>query len=84
MNIQEERLKEIICLALDERVRIDACEHTEQHAFIAVLMERERRRQALFDAVQKQLVGWGVIALAGLIGNYVLTHIKIDLINYFR
>lgn len=73
-----EELELIIDRALDKRSRIDVEAHQEHHEFVRTLIEREHRRQVLWDEVLKQILGWGAIAAIGVLGNNILTHIRLD------
>jgi hypothetical protein len=79
--MNEERLAELLDEALNRRARVDAESHSAHHAFIQTLIERENRKQQLWDAVLKQLVGWGVVAVVAYIGAWVVDQLTID---FFR
>jgi hypothetical protein len=77
--LTEERLIEIMDEALEKRSRIDAESHAEHHAFIAALIEREHRKREMWEAIARQVLGWGAVAIAGAIGSVILKSLKVYL-----
>lgn len=45
--------------------------HKLEHDFIKILIEREKHRIAFYQDLEKQVIGWGIIALVGTIGAWV-------------
>lgn len=59
--------------ALDKR-RGEDTEHKSDHAFLRMLEERERRKDEMWEKVKTQVLGWGIIAVVGGIGAWLLNH----------
>jgi hypothetical protein len=51
-------------------------EHREHHEFISHWIERQRRKEEIFEKVKAQLAGWGVITMLGAIGYTVWEWLK--------
>lgn len=77
--MDEERFIELLESALDKRSRIDAKEHFEHHEFISSFIKRERIRTERWEEIQRQVLGWGAIALIGGIGTIIAKKIGIQL-----
>lgn len=82
--ITPEQIAVILEEVLERRAKIDTEIHLEHHEFIKAMIEREQRRQALWDAVQKQVFGWGAVALIGFLGDYIISHLKFDLTHLIK
>ncbi len=82
--ITPEQIALILEEVLEKRAKIDAEIHMEHHEFIRTLIEKEQRKQALWDAVQKQVFGWGAVALIGFLGDYILSHLKGDITHLIK
>lgn len=59
---------------------IDIESHRPHHEFIARWIERERRRDEMWEKIKVQVGGWAVIAFLGGIGlaawQFVKAHLK--------
>jgi len=77
--MSEDKLREIIRSELEDRSNIDINTHAEQHEFIATLIDEERRKQERWDAIQRQVLGWGIIAIVGSIGSLIAQKFGFDL-----
>lgn len=64
MSFTREDLVGAINEVLDQR-RGEDMEHKEHHAFINMLIEKERRRQDRREKIKTQLMGWGLITFLG-------------------
>ncbi len=69
--INETEFREIIRDELDLRSRIDVDEHDEHHAFIQSFIDRENRKQAIYQTVVTQVAGWGIVVILAWIGKTV-------------
>jgi hypothetical protein len=47
---------------LEKRRNVSQETHKEHHDFIQQWIDREKRRQELYEKVKAQVVGWGVIS----------------------
>lgn len=77
--ITEEKLKVIIESALEDRSRIDCQEHQHHHEFISEFIEQERMKRERWEQIQRQVLGWGIIAIAGTVGSIVARKFGVDL-----
>jgi len=66
--MSEEKLRHIIRDELASRSRIDCEVHDEHHRFIAEYIEECQARRERWEAIQRQVLGWGIIAVVGSIG----------------
>jgi hypothetical protein len=66
--IEEKRLIEIIEKALANRSRVDCEVHAEHHRFIAEWIEAQRIKNERWEDIQRQVLGWGLIAIIGTLG----------------
>lgn len=64
-------IKQAIEEVLNDRARIDATQHSEHHEYVALLIRREQQREERWEEIKRQVLGWGIIALAGSLGTYV-------------
>lgn len=71
MEPSVEAFREAIAQELDKRNRIDQETHKAHHDYVANLIECSRRRREIFDAVSKQVLGWGLLIALGFIGKAV-------------
>ena len=58
-NITKDDLKEIVDFAMERHL------HSDSHAFVQTLMEKERRKQELWDKAKAHVLGWGLVAVLG-------------------
>jgi len=58
-----------------DRRRGQEIEHKEHHAFVQKMIEREERKQEMWEKIKAQVLGWGVIALVGGIGTAVYNYL---------
>lgn len=65
-----------ITLAFEAFRSVPFEEHREHHEFIAMWIEREKRKIEMAEKVKAQLAGWGVITLLGGIGYAVWEWVK--------
>lgn len=70
-DIVEEKLQHII--------DIETKTHGKHHEYIQSQIDRNRRDEERWEKVKTQVLGWGVIAIAGWIGKLVL-----DAISHYR
>lgn len=61
----------IINEVLDSRREKDLS-HSEHHEFIERMIKKEERRQEIWDKVKAQVLGWGIVAIIGSIGAWIL------------
>ena len=74
---REEIIKEFN-KALDRR-RGEDIQHKEHHAFVSMLIEKERIKQQRLETIRRQVLGWGVIVLLSGIG-YAMYDYLVDAI----
>jgi len=67
----EEKIKNIIETALEERSRVDIATHSEHHEFIQRFIEEQDRKQEMWETIKSQVLGWGIIAIVGTLGTVV-------------
>lgn len=60
--------------ALDRR-RGEDIQHKEHHAFVSLMIEKERIKQQRWEAIRRQVLGWGVIVLLSGIGYAMYDHL---------
>lgn len=72
-GLTKDEMKSAIKEALVEH--LDPKSHKEHHDFIEAMVQKEQRKQEMWQKVKTQVVGWGVIAVIGSIGAYVINHI---------
>jgi|LakMenEpi03Aug12_release.lakeMendotaPanAssembly.Ray.scaffolds.fasta_scaffold25435_3 hypothetical protein len=82
--MDEKTLREILADVLEQHESVTAATHAEHHEFIRAMIAREKVKAERWEAIQKQVLGWGVIALIGAIGHAVSEHLKIDISTLFR
>lgn len=63
MELGKEELKEVLKEVLDERARIDADTHREDHEFIAEMRAQHAARKEWLDKVKKTALGAAVAFL---------------------
>lgn len=67
-----EKISVRVVQLLDQR-KPDHEQHNKEHAFIGILMEREKREQERWEMVKTHVAKWGVIALImSVFGGFVL------------
>lgn len=66
-----EAVRKALAEELDNRNRIDQETHKAHHDYVANLIECSRRRREIFDAVSKQVLGWGVVIALVFVGKAV-------------
>jgi hypothetical protein len=70
----QEQVRAGLNAVLDERARLDAETHREQHDYVRRLIERDHRRDERMEAIKRQTIGWLVIVVLGgalaVAGNY--------------
>lgn len=49
--------------------------HRLEHDFVKAMLERERLRADFYRDIKKQVFGWGIMAIAGFLGNWLITHL---------
>lgn len=57
--LTKEDLTEVIDLAMERHV------HSDSHLFVQTLMEKEKRRQELWEKAKAHVLGWGLVAVLG-------------------
>ena len=71
MDIDDEGIREL-ALALikevDEERRVSPQTHESHHDYIDTLIKKEENRTKFWEAVQKQVYGWGIIVVLSGIG----------------
>lgn len=58
---------------------IDTRQHHDDHEFIEILREREQRAQERWENIKTQLLGWGIVGIAGMIGTWAANKMGIHL-----
>lgn len=76
-----QQLKSVFAEVLNERRSIDAETHRKDHEFLHIMMEKEEKKIALVESTKKQVLGWAMIGVVGLIGYSLLEHLKTFLIK---
>lgn len=71
MQIDKTELVRVIDAALEKRSRIDCESHAEHHQFIAEFIAEQHLKQERWEAIQRQVLGWGIIAIVGGIGTAI-------------
>lgn len=51
--------------------------HKLEHDFIKAMIEREHHRIAFYRDIEKQVIGWGLIAIIGAVGAWALSQFHI-------
>jgi hypothetical protein len=51
--------------------------HKLEHDFMKALIAKEEKRAAFYQDIQKQIIGWGIIALVGSFGAWVWSQVSI-------
>lgn len=49
---------------------------SDHFAFVEAMMLKEQRKQEMWRAVKVHVLGWGIVALVGGLGTFVLTHLE--------
>lgn len=52
--------------------------HKLEHDFIKVLIEKEKHKVAFYRDIERQVVGWGVIAIVGAFGAWLISHLSVS------
>lgn len=71
MQFDEQQLKQVLTAIFDERGKLDTEQHQKHHAFIDVLIEREQKKSQLWENIKTQVLGWGIIGVAGGLGAWL-------------
>ena len=50
--------------------------HKEHHEFIEAMIEKERRKQEMWEKVKAHVLGWGIVAIVGGLGTVILKQIS--------
>jgi len=53
--------------------------HDSHHVYVDTMIERNKREQERWEKIKSQVLGWGIIAIAGWIGKLVL-----DALTHYR
>jgi len=75
--MSEEKLRSIIRDELENRSRIDCEVHDEHHQFISEFIAESRLRQERWEAIKRQVLGWGIIAIVGSLGSLIANKLHI-------
>jgi hypothetical protein len=75
---------EAIEASLTRVLGVHAEAHQEEHAFIRILMERERRRTEFRDKLQQQIGGWLAVTLLLGIGYAVWSWVDAHILEIVR
>ena len=78
MALKDEEIKQIVqgfTEELDKRRSIDEKMHKVHHAYIEDELARRKRRREMWEAVQKQVLGWSIIVALTWLGSVVAQHI---------
>ena len=51
--------------------------HKLEHDFMKALIAREKRKESLYHDIQKQVIGWGILAVVGSFGAWVWSQVSI-------
>lgn len=82
--MEESRLREILADELERHESVSAAIHAEHHEFIKTMIAREKIKQERWEAIQKQVLGWGAIALISGIGAYMQANMREIVSAIFR
>jgi len=69
--MSEEKLRTIIRSELEDRSRVDCKIHEEHHQFIAEYIEAQQMKRERWEAIKRQVLGWGIIAIVGTLGTMI-------------
>lgn len=72
-------LKKVLHEVFDGNVIVDKETHSDHHEWIKSQIRKEKRRQEMWVKIKTQVIGWGIIAIAGSIGAWVIRHVKMDM-----
>ena len=70
--MDQSELKTVIHTVLNERDRIDGGIHKDHHEYIRRLIQKEQRKQEIWDKVKAHILGWGIVGLVGTLGTIIL------------
>jgi len=51
--------------------------HDEHHQFISEFIAESRLRQERWEAIKRQVLGWGIIAIVGSLGSLIANKLHI-------
>lgn len=51
--------------------------HKLEHDFMKALIAKEKQKEAFYRDIQKQIIGWGIIAIVGSLGAWVWGQVSI-------
>jgi hypothetical protein len=51
--------------------------HKLEHDFMKALIAKEKRKEAFYHDIQKQIIGWGIIAIVGSFGAWIWSQVSI-------
>lgn len=77
--MSEDKFREIVEQALEDRSRIDCQQHLQHHEFLAEFIQEQRIKRERWEAIQRQVLGWGIIAIVGTVGAIVAKKFGVDL-----
>ncbi|QWF71994.1 hypothetical protein KEF85_05935 [Methylomonas paludis] len=71
MTISREELRDTLTEFFDEQARLDAVTHSQHHAWIALKIDAEKQRIAMYRAIAKAALSWSVPVLLGAVWYFV-------------
>ena len=51
--------------------------HKLEHDFMKALIAKEKQKEVFYRDIQKQIIGWGIIALVGSFGAWVWSQVSV-------
>ena len=73
-DITQQDIIEAVETALDKRDSIDKETHSVHHRFVARRIEREEKRDAMWEKIRAQVTGWSIIVILGSVGTAVTAY----------
>lgn len=67
----KELIHETVSAVLDERNRVESELHAADHAFIALLRQKEQRKQEIWVSVKKNIIGFLLVSALSALGGLV-------------
>ena len=76
-QMTKEDLKNVMDSAMERHI------HSDAHTFVEVLMEKEKRKQELWEAIKKHVYGWTAVAVVGFVAASVWHEVMDSLTKFF-
>ena len=67
--LTKQDLTEVVDLAMERHV------HSDSHIFVLSLIEKERRKQELWEKAKAHVIGWGLVAIVVFVFTSAWEHI---------